>query len=62
VNDDERDAWRELAAKPWRVPRRPQLVHPDPQSRFAYIRFATAAAVFFRGKKPVRFTGDHWCL
>jgi hypothetical protein len=35
---------------------------PDGPSRLRYARFATAASRFFRGRKPVRFEGNHWLL
>ena len=34
--------------------------HPDAASRRRYIQFATEAARFFKGRKPVRFGGGHW--
>jgi len=42
--------------------RSPRLVEPTPEARARYCRWATEAAKFFKGEKPVRFTGDHWKL
>lgn len=30
--------------------------------RLRYIGWVTQASKFFKGKKPVRFRGDHWRL
>lgn len=35
---------------------------PRPMSPRAYVEFATWAAKFSRGTKPVRFTGENWKL
>lgn len=42
--------------------RSPRIVEPTPEARGRYIRWATEAAKFYKGIKPVRFTGDQWKL
>jgi hypothetical protein len=42
--------------------RSPRIVEPTPEARARYCRWATEAAKFYKGHKPVRFTGDHWKL
>ncbi len=32
------------------------------EDRYRYLQFASDASHFFKGEKPVRFTGEHWCL
>lgn len=49
--------WVEAAAH-----RSPAIVKPTIQAREQYCRWAAAAARFFRGDKPVRFSGSHWKL
>jgi len=39
-----------------------RLVLPTPRARLEYIRFASAAARFFRGRREVGFRGDNWRL
>ncbi|HKK18768.1 MAG TPA: hypothetical protein VJ952_08815 [Opitutales bacterium] len=54
-----------LEAKPWTEPeemRSPRIVEQTPEGRARYCRWATEAAKFYRGTKPVRFTGKHWKL
>ena len=33
-----------------------------PEARARYCRWANEAAKFFKGTKPVNFTGKHWKL
>jgi hypothetical protein len=42
--------------------RSPHIVEQTPEGRARYIRWATEAAKFFKGTKPVCFTGEHWKL
>ncbi len=65
LTEEEREAMRELAQ------RRSQFADPTdayriveatPEARMAYIRFATEASRFFRGKQEVGFKGDNWKL
>lgn len=54
-----------LEPKPWTEPdamRSPRIVEPTTEARARYCRWASEAARFYRGTKPVRFTGDHWKL
>ena len=37
-------------------------VLPTPAARRDYIRFATDASRFFRGRREVGFRGDNWLL
>ena len=39
-----------------------RLVADTPETRLRYIQFATQAAEFYKGEKPVRFTGENWKL
>jgi len=54
-----------LKPKPWAEPiamRSPRVVQPTAEARGRYCRWATEAAKFYKGVKPVRFAGDHWKL
>lgn len=65
LTDEERKAMSELAgqsatmADPADAYR---IVEPTPESRMAYIRFATTASLFYRGQWEVGFKGEHWKL
>ncbi|NKI36275.1 hypothetical protein HFP89_13985 [Wenzhouxiangella sp. XN79A] len=39
-----------------------RLVLPNPRARADYVRFATAASRFFRGRKEIGFRGENWRL
>jgi len=39
-----------------------RFVAPTPEARRRYILFATEAARFYRGVKPVGFRGNQWKL
>lgn len=39
-----------------------RLVLPNPRARLEYIRFATEASRFFRGRREIGFRGDNWRL
>jgi len=39
-----------------------RFVPPSPEGRARYIDFATQAARFYRGRKPVGFKGECWKL
>ena len=39
-----------------------RLVEQTPKGRARYVRWATEASRFFKGTKPVDFSGDHWKL
>jgi len=54
-----------IRTKPWSEPsemRSPHIVEPTVEARARYIRWATEAAKYYKGAKPVRFTGNHWKL
>lgn len=42
--------------------RSPAVVAQTMEARERYCRWATVAAKFFKGAKPVRFVGDNWRL
>lgn len=44
------------------LPRSLRLVLPTPEARLEYIRFATEASRFFRGRREIGFRGDDWRL
>lgn len=61
----DRDAFRELTERGWvQSPqeRSPRFAEDSPAAREAYCRWATEASRFFKGKKPIRFTGTQWRL
>lgn len=65
LSDTDRAALRELTARGWvqsPAERSPALVAPRLEARERYCRWASAAARFYRGSKPVRFVGEHWKL
>lgn len=45
--------------KDWSDIRQITIVAPTVEVRERYCRWATEAAKFFKGKKPVRFVGDN---
>lgn len=65
LTDQDREALlgglRQSTAEPPLSPEE-RFVAPTVEARARYIRFATQASRFFKGEKPVRFTGDHWKL
>jgi len=63
LNKNDREALTN--SKPWtQTPemQSPRMVEQTPEGRARYIRWATEAAKFHKGAKPVRFTGKHWKL
>lgn len=61
----ERDAMKALKADALQQPELAEsqrLVLPTPRARLEYIRFATEASRFFRGRREVGFRGDDWRL
>lgn len=51
--------------KPWRQSReerKPGHVAQTTEARARYCRWASQAALFYKGKKPVRFVGSNWKL
>jgi len=65
LTEADKAAFRELTQRGW-VPepeeRSPRIVKPTTEARTRYCRWATDAARFFKGTKPVDFGGDHWKL
>jgi len=39
-----------------------RIVQPTPRARLDYIRFATDASRFFRGRREIGFHGENWLL
>lgn len=65
LSEADRRAFRELTARGWRQAideRSPQVVAPNSEARERYCRWASEASKFFKGDKPVRFTGSNWKL
>jgi len=53
----ESQAWAESTGQ-----RSPRIVEPTTEARARYCRWATEAAKFYKGTKPVRFVGNQWKL
>lgn len=65
LTETDRAAFRNLAEAGWiqsTAERSPAIVAPTKEARERYCRWATDAARFYRGEKPVRFQGSHWKL
>ncbi len=65
LTEAERTAWRALSDECLTQPalrHDERFVEQTPAGRQRYIEFATEAACFFKGEKPVRFVGEHWRL
>jgi len=63
LSESDKVALRE--AGQWAEPikrRSPRMLESTPQARARYGRWASEAAKFYKGKKPVRFTGKQWKL
>lgn len=65
LTEADRAAFRDLTERGWvQSPgeRSPAIVEQTLAGREQYCRWATAAARFYKGSKPVRFVGNHWKL
>jgi hypothetical protein len=65
LTEADKIAFRELTESEWiesPEERSPRIVEPTLEGRTRYIRWASEAAKFFKGTKPVDFSGDHWKL
>ncbi len=65
LSESDKAAFRELTARGWEQSpeeRSPRFVEQTPEGRARYVRWATEASKFFKGTKPVDFSGDHWKL
>lgn len=65
LTESEREDLKRLAEGPREVQpltAEERFVAPTPEARMRYIRFATQAARFYKGDKPVRFRGNDWRL
>ncbi len=65
LTEYDREAFRQLTESGWRQSpeeRSPRFVEPTTEARERYCRWATEAAKFFKGVKPMRFGGDNWRL
>ncbi|WPL19827.1 hypothetical protein Thiowin_04974 [Thiorhodovibrio winogradskyi] len=65
LTESDRAAFRRLRTHGWVAApeeRAPAVVAATPEARLRYCQWATQAARFYRGEKPVRFGGNHWLL
>ena len=65
LTEADRVAFRRLKDAGWvEAPeqRSPAIVAANKEARERYCRWVTQAACFYRGEKPVRFSGEHWRL
>jgi len=65
LSEADKTTFRELTARGWErsdEARSPRYVEPTPAARRRYCEWATEAAKFFKGTKPIDFSGDHWKL
>ena len=65
LSKTDKAAFRALSNKGWEQSaeeRSPLIVEATPEGRARYIRWASQASKFFKGEKPVDFSGDHWKL
>ncbi len=65
LTNNDRNAFRELTERGWKqspVERSPRVVEQTAEARKRYCQWASDAARFFKGKKPVRFGGSQWKL
>ncbi len=65
LSETDKKAFRELTTRGWEQSeqeRSPRTVAPTIEARRRYCEWATQAAKFFKGTKPVDFSGDHWKL
>jgi len=65
LTETDREHFRKLTEEGWQQSREeqsPSRVAPTLEARNRYCRWATEAAKFYKGKKPVRFGGDYWKL
>ncbi len=61
----EREAFKQTAGQDMRQPDLGSEADQGcltPHARLEYLRFASAAAAFFRGTRPLGFRGDDWRL
>ena len=65
LSEIDKAAFRELTERGWEQNDQelsPRFVMPTPEARRHYCEWATQAAKFFKGAKPIDFSGDHWKL
>lgn len=65
LTQEERQAFESLGRSAFQQPEladSQRLVLPNPRARLEYIRFATDASRFFRGRRAIGFRGDNWLL
>lgn len=65
LTETDRAAFRRLTESGWveaSAQRSPAIVAATTEARERYCHWATQAARFYRGQKPVRFSGKHWRL
>lgn len=65
LSDEEREMRQNLSRESIsEAPLSPEerFVAPTPEARERYIHFATQAALFYKGERPIGFRGNHWKL
>jgi len=65
LNETDKIAFNELTKKGWAqnaAEKSPRLVEPTTEARERYARWASEVSIFFKGTKPVNFSGDNWKL
>lgn len=65
LTQTDKEAFRELTERGWvndPAEQSPRFMPLTTEAREAYCRWATEAAKFHKGIKPVNFSGDHWKL
>jgi hypothetical protein len=65
LSDEEREMLRNLSSHSGSEPQLPldqRFVAPTPEARERYIDFASQAAVFYKGDRPIGLRGNQWKL
>lgn len=65
LSNSDKAAFRELTERGWEQSdeeRSPRHVELTPEARRRYCEWAAQAAKFYKGTKPVDFSGEHWKL
>jgi hypothetical protein len=65
LTETDKATFRRLTRRGWeQTPeeRSPHFVEQTPEGRARYINWASEASKFFKGTKPVDFSGNQWKL
>lgn len=65
LTENDKVAFRELTERGYvqnPEERSPRLVEQTPEGRARYMRWASEAAKFYKGSKPIGFKGNNWKL